>query len=95
MNLRSTSVLLCALAVALVQAACAQRAEIRPPAIRAIGDEVLHWNQPAVRENCPEGRFGFLWVQPVEGRPASAISRAATSRARASPSCSSRATATP
>jgi pimeloyl-ACP methyl ester carboxylesterase len=67
MNLRSTSVLLCALAVALVQAACAQRAEIRPPAIRAIGDEVLHWNQPAVRENCPEGRFGFLWVQPVEG----------------------------
>ncbi len=67
MNLRSTSVLLCALAVALVQAACAQRAEIRPPAIRAIGDEVLHWNQPAVRENCPEDRFGFLWVQPVEG----------------------------
>jgi pimeloyl-ACP methyl ester carboxylesterase len=43
--------------LALGQAAFAQRAG---------SDEVLYWNQPAVRANCPD-RSGYLWVQPVEG----------------------------
>jgi pimeloyl-ACP methyl ester carboxylesterase len=53
--------------LALAQAACAQRAgpELRAPPVVA-DDTVLHWNQPAVRANCPD-RPGYLWVQPVEG----------------------------
>ncbi len=53
--------------LALTQAACAQRAgpELRAPSVAA-DDAVLHWNQPAVRANCPD-RPGYLWVQPVEG----------------------------
>jgi len=56
------------LALALMQAACAQRAgpQMRGAEPRFPRDEVLHWNQPAVRENCPD-RLGYLWVQPVEG----------------------------
>jgi dienelactone hydrolase len=55
------------LLLALTQAACAQRAgsELRAPSAAA-DDAVLHWNQPAVRANCPD-RPGYLWVQPVEG----------------------------
>jgi hypothetical protein len=55
------------LLLALMQAACAQRtgADLRAPAVAA-NDAVLHWNQPAVRANCPDRR-GYLWVQAVEG----------------------------
>jgi len=53
--------------LALAQAACAQRTGPGVPApFAASGDAVLHWNQPAVRANCPD-RAGYLWVQPVEG----------------------------
>jgi pimeloyl-ACP methyl ester carboxylesterase len=38
----------------------------RLPATWPPNDAVLHWNQPAVRANCPDRR-GYLWVQPVEG----------------------------
>jgi pimeloyl-ACP methyl ester carboxylesterase len=53
--------------IALAQAACVQRAgaDLRAPTAMA-DDEVLHWNQPALRANCPD-RPGYLWVQPVEG----------------------------
>lgn len=53
--------------LALVQAACAQRTGPDVPRpFAASNDEVLHWNQPANRANCPD-RPGYLWVQPVEG----------------------------
>ena len=55
------------LLLALAQTACAQRTGPDVPApLVASGDAVLHWNQPAVRANCPD-RAGYLWVQPVEG----------------------------
>lgn len=47
------------LLLALAQAACAQRAGPGD-------DEVLYWNQPAVRASCPD-QPGYLWVQPEEG----------------------------
>lgn len=51
----------------LAQAACAQRTGPDVPApFAAPAEAVLHWNQPAVRANCPD-RAGYLWVQPVEG----------------------------
>ena len=51
----------------LALAGCAQRAgaDLRAPTA-VVDDDVLHWNQPAVRANCPD-RPGYLWVQPVEG----------------------------
>ncbi|MFM9922208.1 alpha/beta fold hydrolase [Variovorax sp. H27-G14] len=53
--------------LALAQAACAQRTGPDVPrAFAASNDEVLHWNQPAERANCPD-RPGYLWVQPAEG----------------------------
>lgn len=67
MNLRIALVLL-----VLMQAACAQRT---PPVANDAAtrtqaaspeDDLLHWNQPAVRANCPD-KLGYLWVQAVEG----------------------------
>ncbi|MET3497603.1 alpha/beta hydrolase family protein [Variovorax boronicumulans] len=53
--------------LALAQTACAQRAGPEPRTPSAfVEDDLLHWNQPAVRANCPD-RPGYLWVQPVEG----------------------------
>ncbi|TSD54879.1 alpha/beta hydrolase [Variovorax sp. KBS0712] len=59
--------------LALVQTACAQRADApkaaaprEPGASASAEGALLHWNQPAVRANCPD-RPGFLWVQAVEG----------------------------
>ena len=56
------------LLLALAQVACAYRTgpDLRTDPSAAADDAALHWNQPAVRANCPD-RPGYLWVQPVEG----------------------------